>query len=145
MIQVLQKHFLIILLFLASCAPVKRVVHNDIESDGKIYSHFRNYSVLESSEGTASYYSRRHHGKKTASGEMFNMNNLTAAHKTYPFGTVVRVTNLINDHSVILKINDRMPLRNKRIIDLSYRAAKELNMVRSGTAKVQVEVLKWGK
>jgi rare lipoprotein A len=145
--MILRSKYLIVIAIslIVSCSPVKRVVRDDIEADEKIYSRYQDNSVLESTEGVASFYSKRHNGKRTASGEIFNMNNLTASHKTYPFGTIIRVTNLINDHSVILRVNDRMPLRNKRMIDLSYRAAKELNMIRSGTTKVKIEVLKWGK
>lgn len=92
-------------------------------------------------EGTASYYSDEFHGRKTANGEVYNMYALTAAHKTLPFGTRVRVTNLTNGKSVILRINDRMPGYKGRIIDVSFQAAKELDMLISGIAEVKIEVL----
>ncbi|AGI22938.1 septal ring lytic transglycosylase RlpA family protein [Pseudomonas sp. MT3] len=92
-------------------------------------------------EGTASYYGRAHHGKKTASGERFNQHALTAAHRTLPFGTRVKVTNLNNGRSVVVRINDRGPFHRGRIIDVSRAAAEQLNMLRSGTAPVRLESL----
>jgi rare lipoprotein A len=92
-------------------------------------------------QGTASYYGKKFHGRKTASGERFNMNALTAAHKTLPLGTRVRVTNLRNGESVDVKINDRGPYVKGRIIDLSKGAAREIGMLNAGTAKVKVEVI----
>jgi rare lipoprotein A len=89
--------------------------------------------------GKASYYAEQFHGRKTASGETFNMNALTAAHKSYTFGTYLRVTNLSNGRSVIVKVNDRGPFVRGRIIDLSKKAAKELQMLRTGTANVRIE------
>ena len=92
-------------------------------------------------QGMASYYGTRHHGRKTASGERFNQHAMTAAHRTLPFGTRVRVTNLNNQKSVIVRINDRGPYAKGRIIDLSAEAARELNMIRAGVAPVRVERL----
>ena len=95
-------------------------------------------------KGMASWYGREFHGRTTASGEKFDMNALTAAHKTLPFGTVVEVRNLENGKSVKLKINDRGPYRGNRIIDVSFEAAKELNMLKAGEAKVGINVLRMG-
>ncbi len=92
--------------------------------------------------GTASYYGARHHGKKTASGEPFNQNALTAAHRRLPFGTQVKVTNLDNDKSVVVRINDRGPHTRGRLIDLSRKAAEQLGMLSSGTARVRVQALR---
>ncbi|MCY1284397.1 Endolytic peptidoglycan transglycosylase RlpA [compost metagenome] len=92
-------------------------------------------------EGKASYYGARHHGKRTASGERFNQNALTAAHRTLPFGTRVRVTNLRNDRTVVVRINDRGPYGRGRIIDVSHKAAEVLGMIRSGVVPVRVESL----
>lgn len=100
--------------------------------------------VLLTLEGVASYYADAYHGKVTSNGEVFNMNDLTAAHRTFPFGTNVRVTNLENKMSVVVRINDRGPFKDGRIIDLSLAAAKELDLVRGGTARVKLEVLEWG-
>ncbi|WP_166360750.1 septal ring lytic transglycosylase RlpA family protein [Pseudomonas akapageensis] len=92
-------------------------------------------------KGTASYYGSRHHGKRTASGERFNKNALTAAHRQLPFGTRVKVTNLKNDKSVVVRINDRGPHTRGRLIDLSHAAAAQLGMLGSGTARVRVQSL----
>ncbi len=92
-------------------------------------------------EGKASYYGAKHHGKRTASGERFNQHALTAAHRTLPFGTRVKVTNLNNDRSVVVRINDRGPHIRGRIIDLSREAADRLGMLRAGVVRVRVESL----
>lgn len=89
--------------------------------------------------GTASYYATKYHGRKTASGEVYNMNRLTAAHRTLPFGTRVKVTNLSNNRSVMVHVNDRGPFARGRIIDVSLAAAKQLEMVGRGTARVRLE------
>ena len=91
--------------------------------------------------GMASWYGKRFHGRQTASGDVFDMNALTAAHPSLPFGTRVRVTNLDNGRSVIVKINDRGPFVKRRIIDVSRRAAEELGFVRDGITQVRVEVI----
>jgi len=88
--------------------------------------------------GFASYYSKSLHDKKTASGEPYNMYALTAAHRTLPLGAYVIVTNRNNGKSVKLKINDRGPKVNDRIIDLSFEAAKELEMLKDGVVKVEI-------
>ncbi|WP_245879631.1 septal ring lytic transglycosylase RlpA family protein [Zobellella endophytica] len=94
-----------------------------------------------SAEGKASFYGSRHHGRKTASGERFDKNALTAAHKTLPFGSRVRVVNLRNRQSVVVRINDRGPYARGRIIDLSEQAARQLNMIRDGVVPVRLELL----
>lgn len=101
------------------------------------------FAQLDSTQtGKASFYAKKFEGRKTASGEKFSNKKLTAAHKTLPFGTRVQVTNLKNNKTVIVTINDRLPKKSKRIIDLSQAAAKELDFIRAGTAKVKVEILK---
>jgi len=92
-------------------------------------------------KGTASFYAKKFEGRKCSSGEVFRQDGLTAAHKTLAFGTLVKVTNLANDSVVIVKINDRLPKKSKRIIDLSRRAALQLNFIPQGLAKVRLEVL----
>jgi len=89
--------------------------------------------------GKASYYGNEFNGKKTANGQTFNKNNLTAAHKTLPFGTVVMVTNLSNGKTVKVTITDRGPYAKGRIIDLSEKAAAEINMLGQGVAKVELK------
>lgn len=91
--------------------------------------------------GTASWYGARHHGKRTASGESFNQNALTAAHRELPFGSRVKVTNMANKRSVVVRINDRGPNTRGRLIDVSKQAAEQLGMLRSCTAKVRVQGL----
>ncbi|WP_223527626.1 septal ring lytic transglycosylase RlpA family protein [Pseudomonas sp. BF-B-26] len=91
--------------------------------------------------GIASYYGAKHQGKRTASGERFNKNALTAAHRQLPFGTRVKVTNLNNDKSCVVRINDRGPHTRGRLIDVSHEAAEQLGMLRSGTARVRVQAL----
>jgi len=91
--------------------------------------------------GMASWYGAEFHGKRTASGEIYNMYALTAAHKTLPFGTYVMVKNLDNGRSVVVRINDRGPFVKGRIIDLSYAAAKAIGMIETGTARVMLQVL----
>lgn len=96
----------------------------------------------EYQHGEASYYAHKFHGRKTANGEIFDMHKLTAAHLKLPFNTLVRVTNLSNNKTVIVRINDRGPYAKGRIIDLSLAAAKELDMMKSGVAKVRLEIVK---
>ena len=94
-----------------------------------------------SGSGLASYYADRYQGHKTASGERFDGARLTAAHRTLPFGTRVRVTNLDNGRSVVVRVNDRGPFASGRVIDLSQAAARQLDMLRAGVARVKLEVL----
>lgn len=93
--------------------------------------------------GIASWYGPGFHGKRTASGEIYDMYAMTAAHRTLPFGTIVRVVDLETKRSVVVRINDRGPFVEGRIIDLSYAAAVELGMVRKGLARVGLQILKW--
>lgn len=95
----------------------------------------------ETIEGPASWYGGQFHGRRTANGERFDMNELTAAHKTLPFGTKLRVTNARNGRSVIVRINDRGPFVGNRVIDLSRGAAAAIGMIRTGVAPVRIELL----
>lgn len=96
---------------------------------------------LNKTIGTASFYAKKFNGRKTSSGEKFSSDSLTGAHKKLKFGTYVMVRNLKNDSTVIVKINDRLPQKSKRSIDLTLRAAKQLNFVKSGLTKVEITVL----
>ena len=89
--------------------------------------------------GRASYYSSQLHGRRTASGEIYDQTRLTAAHPTLPFGTLVCVTNRQNQRSVMVEITDRGPYSGGRVIDLSLRAAKEIGMTKAGTVRVKIE------
>ncbi|KVD78411.1 hypothetical protein WS62_28920 [Burkholderia sp. ABCPW 14] len=91
--------------------------------------------------GRASWYGKGFHGRRTANGERFNMNELTAAHRTLPLASYVRVTNQANGKSVVVKINDRGPFSRGRILDLSYAAAKVIGLVHAGTARVKIQGL----
>lgn len=115
--------------------------------NGPIYEvHGRRYVVLESSRGyvergTASWYGKKFHGKPTSSRERYDMYAMTAAHRTLPLPSYVRVRNLRNDRSVVVRVNDRGPFVADRIIDLSYAAALTLGMIEDGTALVEVTAL----
>jgi rare lipoprotein A len=98
---------------------------------------------LETSQGMASFYGIEHHGKRTASGERYDMYDYTAAHESLPFGAKVRVINLENKRSVVVRINDRGPHRKSRIIDLSWAAAKKLKIIKQGIALVELQVLRY--
>jgi rare lipoprotein A len=89
--------------------------------------------------GNACYYSSKFNGRKTSSGEIFSQENLTAAHKTLKLGTYVKVTNLVNDSTVIVKVNDRLNKNSSHVIDLTLKAANQLNFVRMGIVKVKIE------
>jgi len=107
--------------------------------DGTWYYPSEDYSYDET--GIASWYGQDFHGQKTANGEIFNKDELTAAHRTLPLPTLARVTNLDNGRSIVVRINDRGPFSRARIIDVSQRAAQLLGFVQQGTAKVRVQVL----
>ena len=91
--------------------------------------------------GMASYYGQELAGNRTANGERFDPSGMTAAHRTLPFGSMVRVTNLSNGQSVVVRINDRGPFGRNRVIDVSHAAAKEIGLHRSGTARVSMSLL----
>ncbi|MCX6169217.1 MAG: septal ring lytic transglycosylase RlpA family protein [Ignavibacteriales bacterium] len=139
-----------ILIILPACASAPRFTTNGSRFDDRTPSRFENLNqykdaeVLETVIGVASYYADKYNGLITYNGEVYDMYGLSAAHPTYQMGTVVRVTNLSNDKNVIIKINDRMPYRPDRIIDLSLGVAKELDMLIVGITEVKVEVLEWG-
>lgn len=95
--------------------------------------------------GVASWYGQEFQGNETASGEVYDLNGLTAAHLTLPFGTTIRVTNLENSKDVMLRVNDRGPHIGQRLLDVSWAAAKRLGFVQSGTTWVRVEVVSYPK
>ncbi len=118
------------------------------EKETKPYLRFTDVKdsvdVLASEIGIASFYADDFNGKPTYSGAIYDMNGLSAAHPTFPMGTIIRVTNLSNSKSVVVEVNDRMPPTPGRIIDLSLGTARALDMEIKGLDKVKVEVLKWG-
>src|SRR5438093_13605853 len=121
------------LLFLSACGPKK--VQVNAPPLPRVSS-----SELE---GLASYYAEPYHGRRTARGEIFDSyRELTAAHRTLPFNTVVRVTNKTNGREVDVRVNDRGPFVDGRVIDLSLKAARQIDLVRTGTAPVKLRVIK---
>jgi rare lipoprotein A len=121
---------LIALCLVPACASTRPVRPQAVLPDGFIQ------------EGIASYYGSDHHGRRTASGTVFNEHQLTAAHRTLPFGTQVRVTNLDNGRHIVLVVTDRGPFRKGRVIDVTSRAARDLGFLRAGVARVRVEAIR---
>jgi rare lipoprotein A len=115
----------------ASDAKGKLADANALTDDGPDVSNFHQ-------TGRASWYGKLFHGRRTANGERFNMNALTAAHRTLPLGSYVRVTNPATNDSVVVRINDRGPYARGRVIDLSYAAARVLHLQHAGTGRVQI-------
>lgn len=111
---------------------------------GRRYTPFASISEFTET-GEASWYGPGFHGRKTANGELYNQHSLTAAHKELPLNSVVRVTHEVTGKSVVVRINDRGPFHDNRIIDVSYAAAKALGMVQKGKAQVKIELLPKGK
>lgn len=118
---------------------------SDNKYPDKSGNDYRNARPLLTQNGIAAYYAHKFHGKKTASGETYDMYELTAAHVSFPFNTIIRIINLENQRNIVLRINDRKPPSGDRIIDVSLKAAEELDMIISGIARVKIEVLKWGE
>ncbi|MBC7412952.1 MAG: septal ring lytic transglycosylase RlpA family protein [Bacteroidia bacterium] len=100
------------------------------------------WTITSTTTGVASYYAKRFNGRRTSSGEIFNHQKLTCAHKTLPFGTVLVLTNLRNNKKVTVKVNDRLPQKSKRTVDLTLKAAKELDFITKGLTKVKIEIVK---
>jgi len=115
--------------------------------NGPVYEVFgERYTVLNSSagykeRGVASWYGNKFHGKRTSNQEVYDMHAMTAAHKSLPLPSYVRVRNLQNNRSVVVRVNDRGPFVDNRIIDLSYSAARKLDMIKDGTSMVEVEAI----
>jgi rare lipoprotein A len=97
--------------------------------------------TLYKAKGKASFYADKFNKRRTSSGEIFYNDSLTAAHKTLPFGTYLKVTNLRNDSVVVVRVNDRLPKKSSRIIDLSKAAARKLNFIKHGLTQVYIEEL----
>ena len=106
---------------------------------GKLSSVASNTVSKFKQNGTASWYGRQFHGRKTASGDTFDMNGLTAAHRTLPMNCYIKVTNKDNGKSVVVKVNDRGPFHGNRVVDLSYGAAKAIGITQKGTGNVIIE------
>jgi len=126
--------FCISLLFFMSCEALKKIQSNPLTDTG--------VSGLTASAGKASYYADKFHGKKTASGQLYDKTKLTAAHKNIPFNTRVEVHNPKNNKKVLVTINDRLPAASAHSIDLSYEAAKQIDMIRDGVVEVRIKIVK---
>ena len=146
----MNKFFVIILiLFFYSCTASPRYTSNQnnnaLSNYGKNYSSNNKFNVNKKVyTGVSSWYGQDFHGNLTANGEVYDMYGITAAHKEFPLNTVARVTNLDNWKSIILRINDRGPYIDGRILDCSYGAAKKLGFIKAGTANVEIKVIEWG-
>jgi rare lipoprotein A len=128
--------FGILFFFSSACGILKKPLSPPAPEDTNL-----SYGKVLAS-GEASFYGGKFQGRRTASGEKFDKKKLTAAHKTLPFHTKIEVKNLKNGKTVIVKINDRMPKSSKRIIDLSEAAARQLDMIKSGIAQVELKVVR---
>jgi rare lipoprotein A len=127
--MIVKPFFFFLLIFLCNaCNLLTPTNSSSNPSSGKVFT------------GQASFYANKFHGKPTASGEKYDKNKLTAAHKTLPFSTEVEVTNTKNNKTVIVKINDRLPTSSSREIDLSEAAAKKLEMIQDGVVNVKIKV-----
>jgi rare lipoprotein A len=137
------KLFLVLFLFTTSCTVSPRYgASNQVNNKKNIKNNrIKSNGVLR---GVSSWYGPNFHGKLTANGEVYDMYGVTAAHKTLTLNTVVRVTNLDNDKSIILRINDRGPYVDGRILDCSFGAAKKLGFHEQGTANVEIKIIEEG-
>lgn len=111
------------------------------DEDDSVLIETQIHDTSSTIEGKASFYGSEFNGRKTANGEVYDETALTAAHRTLPFGTVLRITNLQNGLSVIVRINDRGPFHPDRVIDLSKSAAEEIDLIRYGVADIEAEIL----
>lgn len=128
--------------FLATCAVSKVPPAPPVHAASSLApAVVQGYREAYRETGTASWYGNEFHGRKTASGETFDMYGISAAHRILPLGTTIRVTNLDNYMSIKVRVNDRGPFARNRVLELSYGAAKELGFVAQGTARVKVEAL----
>ena len=140
---------LILMLYSCTASPRynsstdKKVTNNSTKKSSKSKKSTVNRNKKEY-KGVSSWYGKDFHGNLTANGEVYDMYGITAAHKEFPLNTWARVTNLDNDKSIILRINDRGPYVGKRILDCSYGAAKKLDFLDKGTANVKINIIEWG-
>tara|TARA_B110000116_G_scaffold263184_1_gene269364 strand:- start:607 stop:1038 length:432 start_codon:yes stop_codon:yes gene_type:complete len=136
-----------LLLFLISCTVSPRYnANSNSSSSSKVTksTYKKSNAKTETLRGISSWYGPNFHGKLTANGEIYDMYGTTAAHKSLPLNTIVRVTNLENGHSIILKINDRGPYVGNRILDCSFGAAKKLGFDKQGTTSVEIDIIEIG-
>ncbi|WP_430687896.1 septal ring lytic transglycosylase RlpA family protein [Lujinxingia sediminis] len=127
-------------LWMAACATTPADPHRDLVTDRVAAPDGREHEL----RGVASWYGDKFHGRQTASGELYDMEGFTAAHKTLPFHTIVRVIEPESRRSVVVRITDRGPFVRGRIIDLSRAAARDLDMIQAGTVDVILQIEQWG-
>jgi rare lipoprotein A len=136
-------------MLLGGCASRSYIAQSNVaksyQINGKTYHTMKTVNVGHEQKGVASWYGPGFHGKKTASGEKYDMFDYTAAHSSLPLDTVVRVKNLKTDKEVVLRINDRGPFVGDRVLDVSLTAARELGMIGPGTAPINLKVIKPGE
>jgi rare lipoprotein A len=124
--------------------PLHKFANRPYEALGKKYTPMTSVQPFRQ-RGLASWYGKRYHGSKTSSGETYDMYAMTAAHPTLPIPSYARVTNVANGKSVVVRINDRGPFRDGRVIDVSYVAAHKLGFIQAGQARVEVEAIVPGR
>lgn len=132
-----------LILYCSHSNNVRKRIERDTVRREDLAKHRESGNALKTFYGIASYYGQEFHGRKTASGEIFDADGLTGAHRTLPFGTICRVTNLDNNQSVIIRINDRGPFVKDRILDLSRGAARQIDCLQTGTAKVKIDIISY--
>ncbi len=134
-----------LLLNVLGCSSTVRFSSAQGDSSKHSVRSLKKFYVGQRFVGQCSYYASEFHGRRTANGEIYNMQALTAAHRTLPFNTIIEVENLANGKKVRVRINDRGPFKKNRILDVSLAAAKALGMIGSGTAKVMITIVQLGK
>ena len=125
------------------CSPSVRFASNSGNKD--VINPYQNYQVGQVFTGMVSYYADEFNGRKTANGETYNMYERTAAHQYLPFHTILQVTNPRNGKKILVRINDRGPFKANRILDLSYQAAKEIGLIKEGTASLSIKIMRLGE
>lgn len=127
-----------LLLILSSCAQINQKEHGvtSYKVKGKVYTTLRSAKGYKA-RGLASYYSNNLHRRKTSNGERYNKYSMTAAHRSLPFNTRLRVKNVKNGRTIVVRVNDRGPFHSARVIDLSYAAAKSLGITSTGMVEIQ--------
>ena len=141
-------YFCFIIILLYSCTTSPRYTSNSSSANkNKNIKSYKKQNFNKNKKiynGISSWYGKDFHGNPTANGEVYDMYGITAAHKEFPLNTIARVTNLDNNKSIILRINDRGPYVAGRILDCSYGAAKKLDFLDKGTTNVKIEIIEWG-
>jgi len=134
--------FVTITLLIYGCTPAPRYIDEPPRQYGKRTG--KKFKVGQSWTGLSSWYGPKFHGRRTANGEVYDMNGMTAAHKELPFNTIIEVTHLGTGKSCRVRINDRGPFKGKRILDLSKGAAQKIGLIRDGVAEVRIRIVKLG-